>query len=122
MAPEADYTVPKRWVIYLCALSLCIYAASVAVTKDSDRATLFAFSAGTILLAARVRWDLRGEWYYWLLLVIVGAGHVTLIVLRPFSLPSPTIQFAPIVVLDFAAIVYSIFAVERGVNSIRRRG
>jgi hypothetical protein len=121
MRPEKDYTVPKRWGFCLGALGLCIFGILVWITDDSDKAALSAFSAGTILLAARVRWDLRGEWYYWLLLVIVSLGHAALIVLTKVSLPSPTIQLAPLVILDFSAIIAAIFAIERGINSVRLR-
>jgi hypothetical protein len=121
MTPEADFAVPKRWGYYLGALGLVIFGALIWLTEDSDKAALSAFSAGAILLAGRVRWDLRGEWYYWLLLSIVSVGHVALIVATSISLPSPTIQFAPIVILDFAAIVAGIFGVEHWVKSIRSR-
>jgi hypothetical protein len=121
MTPEADYTVPKRWGFYLGALGLVIFGVLVWFTQDSDKAALSAFSAMTILLAGRVRWDLRVERYFWLLLSIVSVGHAALIVSTSISLPSPTIRFAPIFILDFVAIVAAIFGAERAVNSIRLR-
>ena len=121
MTTEAEYTVPKRWGFYLGALGLVIFGALVWLTQNSDKAALSAFSAMTILLAGRARWDLSGERYYWLLLSVVSVCHALLIVSTSISMPSPTILFAPIIILDFMAIVAAIFGVERAVNSIRLR-
>lgn len=119
MTPESDHTVPKRWGVYLGALGLIIFGALVWLTQDSDIAALSAFSATTILLAGRVRWDLRGEWFYWLVLSVVSVCHAALIASTSITMPSPTIRFAPIVILDFVAIVAAIFGIERVVHSIR---
>ncbi|MBT0668952.1 hypothetical protein HT136_11310 [Novosphingobium profundi] len=121
MTPEPDYTVPKRWVFFLGALGLCVFAVMIFITQDGDKAALSAFAFMTIALAARVRWDLRGEWYYWLLLFVMTLAHVGLIAGTKIELPSPTIQFAPFVVIDFAAIVFAIFGAERAANSFRHR-
>lgn len=121
MKLKADYTVQKFLGFYLGALGLVLFGALVWLTQDSDKSALSAFSAVTILLAGRVRWDLHKEWYYWLVLFVVSVCHAALIVSTSFSVPSPTILIAPIVILDFAAIVHAIFGVERAINSIRLR-
>jgi hypothetical protein len=119
ITPDADYSVPKRWGVYLGALGLVIFGTLVWLTQDDDKAALSAFSAVTILLAGRVRWDLRGEQYYWILLFVISVCHALLIISASVFLPNRTILFAPIAILDFVAIVAAIFGVERAVNSIR---
>ena len=103
--------LPQVWHLYVALAGLFVFGI-VTWASNSDNGALSGFAAATTLLAARSRWDLRREPYFWLCLVGVTVLHIVAISMFQGSLPKTTILLAPVVVIDFAAVIYLIYGAE----------
>lgn len=67
-----------------------------------------------VILAARIRWDLRGRAWFQTLIAAFAIAHIAAVILFGWRIDvHPTILLAPIVVADFAVMVLLIFTLER---------
>lgn len=117
--PDLDQ-LPKAWHWYLALAGLIVFL-GVTWIDGSDRGALSGFATAVILLAARSRWDLKREPYFWVFFGIAAAIHTAAIVSLPVILATPTIIVAPLVIVDFAALIYGIYAAESVACFLRDR-
>lgn len=112
-----DWKVPRVWMIGYWITGFAIFVVFTALGQ-SDRGVVAAFSFGAVALAARIRWDLKNETWYRILLSILVATHVVAIFAIDWSLHlRPTILYAPLVIADFSLIVFLIFFLERSLHN-----
>jgi hypothetical protein len=103
----------RKWALYLVMIAGAVFAIG-ALLGFPDKAVLAAFSCAAIALAGRVRWDLRNDPSYWMLLSIIAIIHIIIIGGINWHLRfHPTIVYAPIAFVDFAIITYLLFALGK---------
>lgn len=95
------------------ALSTLAVFALVTAMSDSDMGAAVAFAFCAIVAAAHGRWDLRGKWFYWAALAALATLHIVLLAFWHPSMPHPTIQFAPLVIIDFILMVCILTGLEK---------
>lgn len=78
---------------------------TLASGGNNNLAALATFSMIAVAVPAYIRWDLRGEWWFWGVLVLISAAHIILLLKTSVAMPHPTILFAPMVYLDAMCIL-----------------
>jgi hypothetical protein len=72
------------------------------------------FSAMTILIAMKVRWELRKHIWFWLTMLCIVAAHVPLVLFLPWTAQwIPAVGLLPIGVADIAVIFGCLYLVEK---------
>ena len=67
-----------------------------------------------LLAAARIRWDLKGKWWFWVALVIGAALQLPLILLMPWAAPHLTgIGAMAFVIPGFLMALGCVFLAEK---------
>jgi hypothetical protein len=82
-------------------------------------------SAMTILLAMKIRWELRKYLWFWLIMACIVGAHIPLVLLVPWTSGwIPAVGLLPIVVADIAVIFGCLHLVEkwRNPNSSSKQG
>jgi hypothetical protein len=93
--------------------AIAVFAVFAAL-KQPQRGLIAAFSFAVIVMGAGTRWDLRRKLWYWVTILAICLLHMLFIL--KFKLPKmayPTIILVPFAVVDFVAVVFSIFFAEK---------
>jgi hypothetical protein len=70
-----------------------------------------------MIIAVRVRWDLKKHLWFWITVAIVAACQIPLVLFIPWTSKSyPGYALLPIGVLDFAVIYGAIKLAEKAVS------
>ena len=99
---------------------LCYYFAALAIFGtllafgEPDRGVVGGFSFAVIVLAAKIRWDLRTELWYQVLFALLTTAHVVaLFAVDSKLLLKPTILYATLATAEFVLIVFLVFILEK---------
>lgn len=104
----------RDWTGPIIVLAVSPVAFLLLYLGRPDLARSSAIGLGMILLAIRIRWDLRGHWWFWATIAFVAALHVPLLtVIRWPSGWTPAVEILPFAVIDFFVIVGSVHGVEK---------
>lgn len=107
----------KKWAVLAMLLATPVFFL-FAYLGDAGRGRAAAVSVGVIILAARARWDLRREVWYWTAIAVVAACHIPLLLFVSWTEKNyPGYALLPIAVLDFAAIYGAIKLVEKAARA-----
>ena len=93
-------------------LGLSVFAAAT-LARDSDFGAATAFSVSAVTVAAHACWHLHKRLYFWPVLALVSVIHAIVLLRWSIHLPKPTIVVAPVVYVDFVAIVALLFGLDR---------
>jgi hypothetical protein len=105
---RTDYTGVIIGVILLPVLLLFIHLGK----EDMGRSACIGL--GTILLAIRIRWDLRKHFWFWGVIVLVFVLHIPLFLfLRWPHGWTPAVAILPIALMDCLIILGAIHLIER---------
>ena len=103
-----------------CGWKLCYYFAALAIFGtfsafgEPDRGVVGGFSFAVIVLAAKIRWDLRTELWYQALFALLTTAHVVALFAVDWKLLlKPTILYAPLATAEFVLIVFLVFILEK---------
>jgi hypothetical protein len=108
--------IGKLWTFAIGGIALIILFI-FAFFGMEDKGLVSAFSFTVIAVVMRVRWDLRNEWSFRIYIGACIALHLYLIASFGWRIDvKPTILLAPIVVVDFIAVLAGVFLVERLFN------
>lgn len=108
---KADISV--TWKAGYVGFSFLVFAVLAAIGQP-DRGVVAAFSAASIILAAKIRWDARTQRWFFPLLASILLVHIYAVFGLDWAVElKPTILLAPIAFLDFCAVISLIFAAER---------
>jgi hypothetical protein len=107
-----------NWKRYFWSLGIAILTSPLFFLFDSfgkpgnGRAAWFCAMA--ILIAMKVRWELRKHIWFWLTMLCIVVAHVPLVLFLPWtSRWIPAVGILPIVVADIAAIFGCLYLVEK---------
>ncbi|HZY71911.1 MAG TPA: hypothetical protein VFE22_02250, partial [Edaphobacter sp.] len=66
-----------------------------------------------ILAVIRIRWELRSQTWFWIVVVLIGAAHIPIILCAPWT-NSHYLGYAmaPLIFIDFAAVYGVVKLVE----------
>ena len=107
-----------QFVVILSLLALFLL---FAVVGDPGRGRAAAISLGSIVVAARLRWDLKKYVWFWITLVVVAGLHIPLILLIPWTSRSyPGVVLLPTMLVD-CAIVYGCIKLAEKVMKARQQ-
>jgi len=113
---SASREIGRAWTIAYSLVCLLIFGLFAAASQ-SDRGVVAGFSAAVVVLTARIRWDLRKRFWFWVILVAMGAAHATIVVAWTARITiKPTVLVAPIAVLDFIVMLALVFGAERAIT------
>jgi hypothetical protein len=123
VAMTVDYPIDPistRWkVIYV--IGCMTFVGLFALFSQPGKGLVASFSFASIVLAARVRWDLRREHWFWLFWAVSVLVHSALVVAFNGSIGfRPTIVFAPLGIADFVLLLSCVFWLERVMKSRAR--
>jgi len=109
--------ITTRWkVSYVigCMSTFCLFA----LLSQPGRGVIAGFSFASIVLAARVRWQLRRFYWFWLFLLIAVLLHIAVLeIFNPTFGAQPTIIFAPFAIADFAILMICLFWIEKAMKT-----
>lgn len=101
------------WKLGYTALCLVVFGIFAAFSQP-DRGVVAGFSTAAIVLAARLRWDVRNTTWFWGAIGTIALAHAVLVYVWGWSISvKPTILLAPLALADFIIIISAIFLVER---------
>jgi hypothetical protein len=84
---------------------------------EPGRGEAAAIGLGILIFAAKVRWDLKREGWYWITIAIVLGCQTPLVLFIPWTNKSyPGLALLPIAVLDYALIWKAFKLVDRAVK------
>jgi hypothetical protein len=93
-----------------CLATYCVFM----LFSENGAALAAAGSVASIVLVARVRWNLREFTWFWLFLAVAVAIHVLVVVALNRAIEvHPTIILAPLGIADFAILLWSLSYLER---------
>jgi hypothetical protein len=104
-------------------IMLIVIAAIVAsdIVKQHARSDVAVGVGGctiVLLAVARIRWDLKGKWWFWVALGIGGALQLPLVFVMPWAAPHLTgIGAMAFVIPGFLMALGCVFLVERAFAS-----
>ena len=110
-----------RWGVVVALLTIPV--AILVDHLDPGRGTAAGASLALMIGAVRAFWNLRRHAWFWMTIASLGAIHVVLILLVPWtnkSFPAP--ELWPVAIADFAAICGLIKLVERLMSRSDRAG
>jgi len=117
-APSNPYA-PKWGLLAGLLASLVFFL--FAHFGEPGRGMAAAIGLGILIFAARARWDLKREVWYWIAIAIVAGCQTPLVLFVPWTNKSyPGLELLPIGVLDFALIYGAFKLVDKVVK--RRAG
>ena len=112
-SPESgDMTL--RWKLGYVTLCFAVFALFAAL-GEPDRGVVAAISFASIVLAAKIRWDLRhNEWFWWFI-ALAALLHLSFVISYNKTIEvHPTILIAaPAAFGDFSALILMLFLIER---------
>jgi len=106
--PNADLPpgMPSNaWIIGVGILCLPIYIL-FSTFGNAGLGTVMACFVGTMIIAVRLRWELRRRLWFWIVMSIIVILHLVAILLIPW----PNIQFRALVVFPFVAVDISLIS------------
>ena len=104
--------ISKLWQLTY-ALGCLLVFVPFAYFGRPDQGAVAAFSVAAIVLAVKIRWDLISKLWFIGLISTITLAHIVAIFSIDWRLAlHPTILYAPLVVVDFAAIVFLIYIVD----------
>jgi hypothetical protein len=82
--------------------------------SENGAALAAAGSVASIVLVARVRWNLREFRWYWQFLAVAVAIHVPIVVALNHDIHvHPTIMLAPFGIADYFVLLWSLYRLEK---------
>ena len=119
-APSNPYAA--KWGL-LAGLLASIAFFLFARFGEPGRGMAAAVGLGILIFAARGRWDMRREAWYWITIAIIAGFQTPLVIFVPWTNKSyPGLALLPIAVLDFALIYGAFKLVDRAVKRRASRG
>lgn len=110
---EEEQPANSSVVIVACCIMLPVFLVFRHFGKI-DLALPACIYAGMIIVAARMRWDLRKRFWFWTTIAIVLMLHVPVLLLIPFPhIVVNRITLLPIGFADFLLILSAVRIVER---------
>ena len=105
---------PGIWFIMLIVIA-AIVASDIAKQHMRGNAAVGVGGCTIVLIAvARIRWDLKGEWWFWVALCIGAALQLPLILLMPWAAPQLTgIGAMAFVIPGFLIALGCVFLAEK---------
>jgi len=84
------------------------------IFSENGKALVAAGSFASIVLVARVRWNLRRFTWYWLFLAGAAIVHGILIALFNHAVDvHPTIMLAPLGIADYLILLFALYYLEK---------
>jgi hypothetical protein len=96
----------------VAATSLLVFVLVTALT-DSNVGAAVGFGYAALVVAVIVTWHLRHRAFYWPTFALLTAAHIAVLIKWHPLIPSPAIQVAPLVLIDFVCMVAVLFTLDR---------
>ena len=114
MVADLQKDEPGIWFIMLIVIA-AIVASDIAKQHMRGNAAVGVGGCTIVLIAvARIRWNLKGEWWFWVALCIGAALQLPLILLMPWAAPQLTgIGAMAFVIPGFLIALGCVFLAEK---------
>ncbi len=110
-------TPSRAWAIGVgicCLLPLYLIFSAFG---NAGRGTAAGCFGGAIIIAARLRWDLRNRIWFWIVVGLVVLVHLTMVLLIPWPNRNYTLPIVlPVGIVDILAISYLIQLIAKRVG------
>ena len=113
MTYNPDVQISSLWKLGYALMCLAVFGI-FALNSQADRGVVASFSAASIVLAAKLRWDAANRFWFWATLTAIVIIHAVIVYLWGRRIDvKPTILLAPIALLDIIIVISVFFVVER---------
>jgi hypothetical protein len=114
---SSDNLLTRKWTILAILFAAPVFFL-FAYFGEPGRGRAAGISAAVIIMAARLRWDLRKKAWFWITVAIITGYHIPLILLVSWTDKSyPGYTLLPMAVLDFAIMYGAIKLVEKAARA-----